>query len=319
MELSNNLPSFLAAVAKLPQQKIAQAISVVLLVYIAFLAAQMTWLLIPNTKMTGVLTSNMQSKYANSKQSQQYDIKALQALNLFGKYNEAPKKQQMIEVKDAPETRLSLTLSGLVASDTVATAAAIIEYQGKQETYGIGDVIRGTRASLERVLMDRVLIKHSGRMETLMLDGFDYNQPAKALTLQKAPAKELSKSKQNNRMLPRSPNIVDQRKNTALSNSALSLRNDIGKDPSKIIDYLRIQPYRQKGSLIGYRLMPGKNAEFFKQSGLRTGDIAVQMNGYDLTAASEAAQALGELRKASEVSLLIKRKDELIEILFSVQ
>ena len=318
MELPNNLTSLLALIAKLPQQKVAQAISAVLLVYIAFLAAQVTWLLVPNSMPATRLPVNMHTN-ANGKQGQQYDIKAIQALNLFGFYNETPKEQMVVEVKDAPETRLSLTLSGLVASDTVATAAAIIEHQGKQETYGIGEVIRGTRASLERVLMDRVLIKHSGRMETLMLDGFDYNQPAKALTLQKSQTKKSSQSKKNNHMLPKSPNIVDQRKNTTLSNSALNLRNDIGKDPSKIIDYLRIQPYRQKGSLIGYRLMPGKNAEFFKQSGLRTGDIAVQMNGYDLTAASEAAQALGELRKASEVSLLIKRKNELIEILFSVQ
>jgi len=318
MELPNNTPTFLAVIAKLPQQKIAQAISVVLLAYIAFIAAKVTWLLVPNSVPTIHLSINKHTN-ANGQQGQQYDINALQALNLFGIYDEAPKEQMVVEVKDAPETRLSLTLSGLVASDTVDTAAAIIEHQGKQETYGIGDVIRGTRASLERVLMDRVLIKHSGRMETLMLDGFDYNQPAKALTLQKSQAKESPKSKKNNRMLPRSPNIVDQRKNTMLSSSALNLRNDISKDPSKIIDYLRIQPYRQKGSLIGYRLMPGKNAKFFKQSGLRTGDIAVQMNGYDLTAASEAAQALSELRKASEVSLLIKRKDELIEILFSVK
>ena len=42
------------------------------------------------------------------------------------------------------------------------------------------------------------------------------------------------------------------------------------------------------------------------------------MNGYDLTAPSEAAQALSALKQDKEVSLLIDRNGELNEILFSI-
>ena len=64
--------------------------------------------------------------------------------------------------------------------------------------------------------------------------------------------------------------------------------------------------------------MPGKNSEFFQNSGLKSGDVAIQMNGYDLTAPSEAAQALAALKQDKEVSLLIDRNGELNEILFSI-
>ena len=242
---------------------------------------------------------------------QDVDISPLQKLNLFGRYNENEQiKEVAKEITDAPVTRLQLTLAGLVASDNPEGAAAIIEYQGKQETYGIGELIKGTRASLEEVLTDRVIIKQSGRLETLMLDGADYNQPAQNVANKKA--KQDAIKKRN------TANVVDQRSNKELTVNATKLRTDLAKDPGKITDYLRISPARIKGKIVGYRLSPGKNPEFFKLSGLKSGDIAVQMNGNDLLAPLEAAQALSALRTERDISLLIERRKELIEILFSI-
>ena len=64
--------------------------------------------------------------------------------------------------------------------------------------------------------------------------------------------------------------------------------------------------------------MPGKNPEFFQTSGLKSGDVAIQMNGYDLSVPSEAAQALQALKQQKDVSLLLNRNGELTEILFSI-
>ena len=111
---------------------------------------------------------------------------------------------------------------------------------------------------------------------------------------------------------------MDQRSNNELTRNAVQLRSDISKDPGKITDYLRISPARKSGKIIGYRLSAGKKPEFFKLSGLKSGDIAVQMNGHDLRAPSEAAQALSALKTERDISLLIERKNDLIEILFSI-
>ena len=55
------------------------------------------------------------------------DLSKIQSLKLFGEYNKAVVAPKAEEIMSAPETRLQLTLSGLVASDDVSIAAAIIE------------------------------------------------------------------------------------------------------------------------------------------------------------------------------------------------
>ncbi len=320
MALSNNLTSFSTLLAKLPQQKIAQAISLLLLIYIAFLAAKITWLMVPQEQAENSTIMTTSTAYKKSTASN-YNLSALQALNLFGQYNK--QVEEVVEqVQNAPQTRLQLTLSAAVASDSVETAAAIIENKGKQETYGIGDIIVGTRASLEQVLIDRVIIKQSGRLETLMLDGADYNQPAKGVAANDPASKNTKANTQRRSKLintaPQQVNIVDQRLNKELSRSAVRLREDLTSDPGKITDYLRISPARKGGDIIGYRLSPGKNPEFFKLSGLKAGDVAVQMNGYDLLAPLEAAQAMSALKTERDISLLVDRNNDLVEILFSI-
>lgn len=314
MALTDNLTSFSAALAKLPQQRIAQAISVLFLIYIAFMAAKITWLVVPqqSVERNNPITKHIVSK---NNSTQGVNISALQSLNLFGQYNKPTTENVVMQVTDAPKTRLQLTLSGIVASDHPKTAAAIIENKGKQETYGIGDVIQGTRASLEQVLIDRVFIKHSGRLETLMLDGADFNQPAQSIANVKANAK------QNNKLAlvgNSTPSVVDHRSNKELSANVQRLRADLNSNPSKITDYLSISPANKGGSVVGYRLSPGKSPEFFKLSGLKSGDIAVQMNGYDLLLPAELAQAMSALKTERDISLLVDRQGDLIEILFSI-
>ncbi len=320
MQLPISMASFVEATSKLPQQRIAKVLSFILLGYIAYLCAQITWMVLtPSAPHTFYPVSvGVDGKKSATKR---LSIKELLSLNLFGSYQETQTEQIVEEeVLDAPETRLRLTLSATVASDQQSVAAAIIESSGNQETYGIGDSIIGTRATLEKVMTDRVLIKQSGRLETLMLDGFDYakankNQPLRASTKNKV---SKTKSLTGRQVLPRSPNVVDQRKNKVVRAQAKKLKADIQNNPGKITDYLKISPKRKAGKVIGYQLMPGKNAEFFKSSGLKAGDVAIQMNGFDLKETSEAAQALTALKQEQEVSLLIMRGDELTEVLFSI-
>jgi general secretion pathway protein C len=322
MASPNNIASYITSLDKLPKQKIAQAISVILLVYIAYIAAKITWLIFPQTSiMADVSPKNtVADQY---KKNQSFSMSGVQALNLFGQYNAQKNDPVVAQITDAPKTRLQLTLSGLVASDNVENAAAIIENKGKQATYGIGDIIKGTRASLEQVLIDRVIIKQSGRLETLMLDGADFNQAAQSVSNKNASNKKIAQQKIINNRPQRSPlkassSVMDQRSNDELSQAAQALRNDLTNDPGKITDYLRISPARKGSDIVGYRLSPGSNADFFKLSGLKSGDIAVQMNGHDLLAPLEAAQAMSALKTERNISLLVKRQNDLIEILFSI-
>jgi general secretion pathway protein C len=293
-------------------------ISVLLLAYIAFVLAQITWFIAPSGQYHA--SSNVTVKVAKQKtETSTISLTGLKTLNLFGSYTDIIEEVETAEVENAPETRLNLTLAGVVASDDKTTSAAVIENSGKQDTYSPGETITGTRAVLDSVFRDRVILKHAGKLETLMLDGFDYNETTtitKPKTKSRYSLTNKNRKKIDNKLT--SPNVVDQRTNKMLSRSAKSFKEDINKDPSKITDYLKISPKRKDGKIVGYRLMPGRNGEFFQSSGLKSGDVAIQMNGYDLTAPSEAAQALSALKQDKEVSLLIDRNGELNEILFSI-
>ncbi|WP_206483208.1 type II secretion system protein GspC [Thalassotalea sp. G2M2-11] len=310
MGFPKDLATAYEVLLKLPQQKIAKVISALLLCYIAYLCAKLTWLLVPQQQVASAPVFNQGQQLAQA-QSAKIDIASIIQLNLFGEYNATPKVVE-VKVQDAPETNLRLKLTGTVASDKPEIAAAIIEQNGKQTTYGVGDKIEGTRATLESVAQDRVLIKQSGRLETLMLDGFKYNKMSSSLP--SVPSKRPPVID-----APSKPQVIDQRDNQLLSESAKQLKEDINNDPGKIIDHLKIVPKRSDGTIIGYQLMPGKNPEFFKASGLKSGDIAVQMNGLDLTNPSEAAQALQALKEQTDLSLLVLRGNEMTEILFSIE
>jgi len=318
MQLPSNFSSAIDFFSQLPQQKIAKVISVLLLGYIAYVLAQITWLVAPSGQYQTSANVTVKSS-SQGTQTSSISLTSLKSLNLFGLYTDKVENVQTVEVENAPETRLNLTLSGVVASDDKATSAAVIENSGKQDTYSPGETITGTRAILDSVFSDRILIKHAGKLETLMLDGFDYSETTKQVKpKQSSRFVENSPKPMAERSHLTSPNIIDQRTNAMLSKTAKSFKEDINTDPSKITDYLKISPKRKNGKVVGYRLMPGRNAQFFKDAGLKSGDVAIQMNGYDLTAPSEAAQALSALKQDKEVSLLIDRNGEMTEILFSI-
>ena len=316
MSLSNHLSSTFEQLSKLPQRKITQVIILVLFSYIAYLCAQITWLGLSESSYHADSKLNV-SASASSMPQKQVKVDAIQSLNLFGAFSQQEEVKVEEVIEDAPETRLKLTLTGVVASSDKAAAAAVIESSGKQETYSVGENIKGTRAVLENVFSDRVLLKVSGRLETLMFEGLLFDKNVKPIQ-PRSNNKSVPQTTKVSRQDISSPNVVDQRNNKALTKTTKSLQTELNNDPGKITDYLKISPKRDNGKIAGYRLMPGKDPTFFESSGLKSGDVAIQMNGFDLTAPREAAQALKSLKEEREVSLLLDRNGDMTEILFSI-
>ena len=314
MQLSHSISPIAETLLKLPHAKVAKLLGLFLLIYIAYLLSKLTWLFLDDLPKHNPNPSNAAISQAKNASSS-YNLSDVKGLNLFGEYNQSAVVEEEEDIEDAPETNLKLTLTGVTASNVEARSAAIIQNNGVQEIYAIDESINGTRAVLKKVYNDRVHIRHSGRLETLMLDGFDYNESknknnrtsGKTIAKNRGP---IQNATENTR--------VDNRSNAVLTKQAQSLRKDINEDPGKITDYLKISPKLEDGEIIGYRLMPGKNPEFFKTSGLKSGDVAIQMNGFDLSQPSEAAQALKALKQEQELSLLVKRNDDITEILFSI-
>ncbi|WP_394204312.1 type II secretion system protein GspC [Shewanella waksmanii] len=300
------LDKVLNKAAGIPHKPLSMATFWLGLVITLYLLAQITWKLVPGSdappKWRPTPVSATGSGPAN--------ISGLQNLGLFGQHDEAaskPKVEHVVEmITDAPKTSLSIQLTGVVASTAEQKGLAVIASGGSQNTYGLGDKIKGTSASLKEVYADRIIITNSGRYETLMLDGLEYETQSQA-------NQQLQQAK-----VDRKVTQVDQRANRKVAEELQQSRDELLADPSKITDYLAISPVRSGGELSGYRLNPGKDRELFKQAGFKANDLAKSMNGYDLTDMSQALEVMAQLPELTEISLMVERDNQLVEIMFSL-
>jgi general secretion pathway protein C len=302
---------------KLPHAKLSWVVMILVVVYIAFLMAKLFWLVWPEPVNTPI-----QSTYSapENTQSNRSNSSAILALHLFGKADAQAKKQparQEKVINNAPETRLSINLTGIVAvSDNDQNGLAVIESQGQQATYLVDDVVKGTRAKLAQVLPDRVILDVSGRFETLMLDGLDFTKTVSMPVLaERDGEKDFNQGPQE----VDGEQQIDATANEEVKDAILETRDELLQDPGKLFDYIRVSQAMRDGEVVGYRLSPGKDPALFKKMGLQNNDLAVSINGYQLTDMQQAMSAINELRNSTDANITIERDGEQIDVQFSLQ
>ncbi|GAC27605.1 type II secretion system protein GspC [Brumicola pallidula] len=290
------------------QNKIILLIVVLLSLYLIAFAAELTWRLVPQPESSqSRLLNNSNTSTAQS--ASRLDISPLTKLNLFGNPDAKPIVTALAEITDAPETKLNLTLTGVVSSTDPKVGAAVVENNGKQNTYGVGDKIDGTNATLDQLYIDRVIIKNGLARETLMLDGIDFNE-ANQIRQQGYPqqAQEFE--------TPQGP-VEFQMPDSDPDQSSASvreMREQINQSPTSFTDFIAIKPHAPNGALIGYQVSPGKQAEFFSNVGLRSGDVITQINGLDLSDPAQSLEAINVLREAQFLQMEVLRGDEALSL-----
>ena len=277
------------------QKQLHTIVVVLLSLYLIAFAAKLVWRIIPEPQLSATPTVSRAPVISSSSGQNGVNIAQIQQLNLFG--NAAAKPAEPVaEVTDAPETRLNLTLTGVVASSEQEAGTAIIENRGSQAVYGLGEKIEGTNATLQKVYNDRVIIKNGVRNETLMLDGIDYDEANRRREMQARNRPEPEELEEDT---------------VELSDEALEATAALRERPANFTDFISISPKTEEGQLIGYQVSPGKEPELFKSAGLQAGDVITQINGLDLTDLQQSQEALSELRNAQTIELTIIRDGSL--------
>lgn len=212
------------------------------------------------------------------------NIELIAGAHLFGEVQVAS-DPALSELADAPDTRLDLTLLGILSATAERGSRALIgASNGDEKPFAIGDdVVRGVR--LQAIFPDRVILARGSQLETLRLDK---NAPSKALPTVASGNPEEVSSTDTGRMLS-------------------TIRQELLTDPSRASEYIRIQPASNGGQLRGYRIYPGRDRGAFNAVGLRPGDLVTQVNGIQLNDANTALQMLGQLSQASSVSVVVER------------
>lgn len=249
---------------------------------VAYATAVFTWTLVPVPEAARWTPPPASAAPAAGRTGP--NVEAIVAAHLYGEAAAPTATAQQDSMDEAPDTRLNLTLLGILAATADRSSRALIASSGGEEKpYAIGsDVIGGV--SLQAIFADRVILSRAGQLETLRLD-------------KDAPSRAPVETAR--------PTVASANANSAavLSN----IRNELLNDPSRANEYIRMQPSASGGQLRGYRIYPGRDRAVFNAAGLRPGDLVTEVNGIQLNDANTALQMLGQLSSATSLTVVVER------------
>ncbi|HEX5514548.1 MAG TPA: type II secretion system protein GspC [Gammaproteobacteria bacterium] len=260
--------------------RLALVVSLLLILLLAHALARLTWAVLPAPEQA------LPPPPAAAPAAQaRADYRQLAALHLFGQavQTNTPGGAPI----DAPETRLNLTLRGILFNTSPELTRAIISAPGRDdEIYRTGAQVPGG-AVIDQIYADRVMLLRNGQYEALRL-------PEESITA----------------ATPRSaatPGQVRPRQQAAASGLA-GIRQDIVANPQNVANYIQGEPVnRAGGGIVGFRVFPGQNRAVFEQSDLREGDIITNVNGIQLDGLDKAAEAMAQLASANAVTVTVLR------------
>jgi general secretion pathway protein C len=223
------------------------AITAILVLAIAYRLAAWTWLILPGADLDAPAPEVASPQTNSAQQPTTRAPDSLMNAHLFGEAAKQGVAAPVVEQVDAPDTTLSLVLSGVHAKDEPDAGIAFISSgRSEQKFYQVGAAIDGGNgATLHSVYGDRVLINRSGRLETLRF-------PQELSSRVPSPAA---------RIAPPMP----------ARDTGGSIRDVISANASRITDIIRAAPQLEEGQMVGYRITPGRDRDSFAALGLEPG------------------------------------------------
>ncbi|MCP1339205.1 type II secretion system protein GspC [Idiomarina sp. M1R2S28] len=283
-------------------RRLMQALTAFAWFLVAVLLARFTWSLInpaepDDSAVLPIVT-------VDSTATGSMNLETLTALNLFGA---AERGNRSESVQNAPKTSLNVRLIGVSASSNPERSAAIIQQGSKQQTYIIGESLGSSSVTVEEIHADRVILDNNGRLETLKMEDIGEDRPALSLIV--------GDSDNSGALVP-----VDSDDSNPVNDDATVEQQlaQVADNPSSLLDYVNISPVQINGELKGYKLNSGKNPELFRDAGFQNGDLAVAINGFDLTDMEQAMLASQELSEQERVTIEIERGGERMELSFEL-
>ncbi len=259
---------------------------VVLVIVIAHLLAKLVWALVPSPASAAwrPIAPPPTSAAANG----QVDLGVIASASLFGRY-QAPAAPGIADLAAAPDTQLNLTLLGILndGRDAKSSRALILTQGADEKPYSVGDDI-SHGVTLQAIFPDRVILARGGKLETLRLDKDNPGSGLLPTVLDSEPPAEAAS-------------------NPTAAASLAQIRTQLLADPSKVADYIRVQPVNSGNGINGYRIYPGKDRSIFTAAGLRPGDIVTAVNGVQLNDPGKSLQLLSDLSQNSQVNLTVDR------------
>ncbi len=271
-------------------------LNLLLIVWIAWLLATMTWSLLGETE--SVSTATPEAVPITPQVNQQEElVRQLPNWHLFGEVAPEAEPVKTVVPVDAPDTRLKLSLHGTFSSHDAKLARAIIaDERGNEEMYAVGNILPGN-AELSEIQADKVILLRGGRYEILRLPRDTLTGDAGGGIISAADAMQVNTT----------------------SERLQSLRQTLRQNPKSLFGLVRTIPKKDdQGKMIGYILQPGREPELFEQMGLRPGDVVTRINDVNLDNLASGMQALRSVQGGDTVSMTVLRGDQQENLFFRI-
>jgi general secretion pathway protein C len=279
--------------------KLAKWVSLLLLVGCSWSAGTLVWTILEpaGIQNTALPTSNtIEQQPATTVSNKQAGLDSVAQLHLFGTVQKANASQAIVPVvTNAPETRLSLTLKGIVSNTAGQSALALIaEGKGMEKVYKIGMTI-ANQAKIHAINPDHVVLDRNGNLEILKL-----------------PKNEVDANSITNRSSSRGVGAFSSKRNLDTSQRVSTtkygeIREKLLSNPQEVMKMARVRPVMKSGRMTGYRVDPGSDPKLFSEVGLVAGDVVTTVNGVSVTNPAEMGNVLNQLTTASQIEVTILR------------
>ncbi len=186
--------------------------------------------------------------------------------------------------------KLPLTITGILASNDPSKSQTVVIYNSNEQLYGEGDVIEGTSAKIVGIYVDHIDVKYKDITFSYPFDADD--SALSAVSLDQA-------SSQN-----------EKKDSLRASDEKITAKN--------LMDFVTISPIKDGTSVKGYRLNPGKKPELFEKVGLKNNDLAVKVNGYDLTDQEQTKKLFKEYNTMTSFEITVDRDGVLENVYLDV-
>jgi len=316
--LQQNLQS-LAQPARI--KRVRRLMLALLAVWAVFALVQLFWALWPQPDAGSLPTDivNPISRSQVAPAAEGVNIERLQSWNLFGKAGtdveaaalaaaqpESAPEREGIE-DGARESRLDLTLRGILAASDDGLGHAIIEHRNQQEVYAVDDELPVSGGvKLAKVMRGQVVLDNNGTYELLNLfeeSEFD-SQLGQRRPIEVQPAS----------VAPGDTTHVDKRTDSQASELASDYRAQLYENPQSLASLVRISAVRDGGELQGYRIAPGRDAVQFERLGFKAGDLVTGVNGIALDNPGNTVQLYQTMRDASEAVFELQRDGQSVSV-----
>jgi general secretion pathway protein C len=224
--------------------------------------------------------------------------------------NEAPPPvQKKPKIKPSGGTIKDLTLLAIYGSSDIAVVT--VKYKGKTKVLGKGESINGF--VLERVGSNDAVFSKNGKSYHLSLF-------IPKMKKGKGVIQAVSPSHHKNSLEKSTDDAVESEVIDAGDHKIIekSLLKHYTENIDDLYKNIGIQEVKKNGAIEGFRVTFIRRGTPFAKLGVKRGDIIKAINGQELTSYSAALNAYKDIDKAQNITLLIERKNQEMELEYEI-